>query len=297
MFGNTMVALVTPMLQSGEIDYPALHRLLDFHLAAKTKGLVILGSTGEGWSVDDATRLKIVATIIEHVENKMQIIVGVGTNCTATTIIAAQQLETLAIDGFLTICPYYNKPTQEGIYQHFNQLANVVTKPIILYNHPGRTGVDMLPETAARLAGHSNIVGLKEAVIDTERFMALAKIANDHFTLYSGDDASCLQLIKMGGKGVISVAANIIPAKMQMMVQAAIDDDFPTVNKLHTSLLPLFNVLNIESNPIPLKWALAQMGYIGDKLCLPLTSLTKKNQSAIAEVLCNIGLIKGNNNV
>jgi 4-hydroxy-tetrahydrodipicolinate synthase len=237
----------------------------------------------------------MVATVVAYINGRIPVIVGVGGNATATTITAAQQLEILGVDGFLIICPYYNKPTQEGIYQHFIQLADAVSTPIIMYNHPGRTGVDMLPETVARLASHDNIVALKEAVVDAARFAALATISNDKFVLYSGDDASCLQLLAAGGKGLISVAANIIPAQMCAMVQAAIDDNIVLANDLQQALKPIFTVLNIESNPIPLKWALAQMGYIENVLCLPLTSLTKANETAVAETLVAMGLIKKDN--
>jgi len=293
MLGNTMVALVTPMLQDGEIDYPALQRLLDFHLAVETEAVVILGSTGEGWAISDKVRLQMAGTVVDYLRGRIPVIVGVGSNSTRTTIAAARQLQTLNIDGFLTVCPYYNKPTQEGIYLHFSRLADAVKKPIILYNHPGRTGIDMLPETVARLALHPNIAALKETVVDPQRLAALAKIITDDFILYSGDDANCLTLIQAGGKGVISVAANIIPKQMRSMVQAMLDGDVATAEDLHRSLEPLFTVLNIESNPIPLKWALAQMGYIKDVLASPLTILTAQNQPKLSEALLNAGLIKG----
>ena len=291
MFGNTMVALVTPMLPDGNVDYPALQRLLDFHLQAGTEGLVILGSTGEGWAIDAVAREQMVQAVVEYVAERIPIIVGVGTNATMTTITAAKALVGSGVDGILTICPYYNKPTQEGVYQHFIRLADAVDLPIIIYNHPGRTGFDLQPETAARLAKHSNIVALKEAVIDEFRFKQLATIANKDFVLYSGDDLSCVQFIESGAQGVISVAANIAPIQMCAMVQAALQGEHVTVEALRQQLLPLLTALNVESNPIPLKWALTQMGYIENVLCPPLMPLTVANEGVVKDALHNAGLL------
>ena len=291
MFGNTMVALVTPMLPDGNIDYLALQRLLDLHLHASTEGLVILGSTGEGWAIDTIARKQMIDTVVEYVAGRMPIIVGVGTNSTATTITAAKVLEGTGIDGILTICPYYNKPTQEGVYQHFTQLADAVNLPIIIYNHPGRTGFDLQPSTAARLAKHANIVGLKEAVVDNNRFQDLAAIAAEDFLLYSGDDSSCIGFIAAGAQGVISVAANVVPKQMCTMVQAALQGERTIVQDLQQQLLPLLTALNIESNPIPLKWALAQMGYIKNILCPPLMPLTIANERIVKDALHNFGLL------
>lgn len=297
MFGNTMVALVTPMLPDGGIDYPALQRLLDLHLQAGTEGLVVLGSTGEGWAIDTTSKVKMVGMIVDYIAQRMPIIVGVGTNATITTITAAKALEGIGIDGILTICPYYNKPTQMGVYQHFTQLADEVDLPVIMYNHPGRTGFDLQPATVARLAEHTNIVGLKEAVVEHARFNELASIANKNFVLYSGDDLSSVQFIEAGAQGVISVAANIVPTQMRAMVTAALQDDQGRVQDLRQSLLPLFTALNIEPNPIPLKWALAEMGYIKNILCSPLMPLTVANEGVVREALLDAGLLgKDNNN-
>ena len=296
MFGNMMVALVTPMLSNGNIDYLALQRLLDLHLQAGTDGLVILGSTGEGWAIDTTIRAQMVKKVVDYVANRIPIIVGVGTNATMTTITAAKALEKTGIDGILTICPYYNKPTQEGVYQHFTQLADAVDLPIIIYNHPGRTGFDLQPETVNRLAKHHSIVGLKEAVIDEDRFHQLASIANEDFMLFSGDDLSCMRFIAVGAQGVISVVANIAPAKMCTMIRAAIRKDYKKAEDLRQQLLPLLTALNVEPNPIALKWALAKMGYIKNVLCLPLMPLTEVNEKIMRDALLGIKLLEEDKN-
>lgn len=295
MFGNTMVALVTPMLPDGDIDYPALQRLLDLHLHAGTGGLVILGSTGEGWAIDSVTKIKMVRMIVDYVAKRIPVIVGVGTNSTVTTIAAAKALAGIGIDGILTICPYYNKPTQAGVYQHFSQLGNAVDLPIIIYNHPGRTGFDLQPETVVRLAEHANIIGLKEAVIDQVRFDELASIAPKNFVLYSGDDLSSVEFIAAGAKGIISVAANIIPTQMEAMVKAALQGEQAIAQDLRQRLLPLLTALNIEPNPIPLKWALAEMGYIKNILCSPLLPLSVANEGVVRQALLDAGLLGKDN--
>jgi 4-hydroxy-tetrahydrodipicolinate synthase len=288
MFSGSIVALVTPMFGDGKIDYQSLDRLLELHLAAGTDGLVILGSTGEGITITPEEKLSIISKTIKFIDQRIPVIVGVGNSSTQSTIDAAQQVADLAPDGLLVICPYYNRPTQEGLYLHFAALAKSVSVPIIMYNHPGRTGVDMLPETVARLAQLNNIVGLKEAVTTSERFHQLRKVCPADFLLFSGDDMTCLAFIKAGANGVISVAANIVPEQMQVMCQAALKDDFVLAQSVHLQLLPLFDALNVESNPIPLKWAMAEKNYIANSLRLPLTPLSSAGQSVVAAALKNL---------
>jgi 4-hydroxy-tetrahydrodipicolinate synthase len=275
MFFGSIVALVTPMHLSGDIDYEALERLLDFHLQQGTDGIVLLGSTGEGSTVSQQEKLTIVRKVLAYIDGRIPVIVGVGTNSTATTVEYAQEICSLQPDGLLVICPYYNRPTQEGIFLHFSELNKAVSTPIIAYNHPGRTGVDLQPTTVARLAQLNNIVGLKEAVTLETRFYQLRELCPPEFLLLSGDDLTCLEFIAAGGNGVISVAANIVPNQMQLMCQAALNDDMATAKKIHAQLATLFDALNLESNPIPLKWAMAQSGLIQNALRLPLTPLSQ----------------------
>ena len=274
MFTGSIAALITPMQHNGSIDYDALERLLALHLAQGTQGLVLLGSTGEGSTVTHTEKLAIVRASINFLKGRIPVVVGVGSNSTAITIEYAQEVAALKPDGLLTICPYYNRPTQEGL-----------SLPIIAYNHPGRTGVDLLPQTAARIAQLNSIVGLKEAVTKKERFIQLRELCPADFLLFSGDDETCLDFIASGGQGVISVAANIVPGLMQEMVGAALRQDFATAENIHQRLSPLFAALNLESNPIPLKWAMAHAGYSNDVLRLPLTPLSKEHHSTMVAAL------------
>lgn len=291
MFKGSLVALVTPMTKDDHVDYTALDRLLDFHLQASTDGLVLLGSTGEGSSLTTEERERFVSHSLDFIQGRLPVIVGVGNNSTSMSLSAAQAVAKQGVDGVLMICPYYNRPTQEGIYQHFKALNNALDVPIILYNHPGRTGSDMQPETVARLASLKNIVGIKEAVTETSRFKALQEIASPEFSLYSGDDASCVEFINYGASGVISVVANIIPARMHDMACHALNNNEKDAQALLQENTPLIEAMNFESNPIPVKWALARMGLISDGIRLPLTTLTEPNQIKFEQILQTSGLL------
>ena len=291
MFKGSYVALVTPMTNDDDVDYQALDRLLDFHLQAGTDGLVLLGSTGEGSSLSLEERTHFIGHSLDYVQGRLPIIVGVGSNSTKMSIVAAQAVAEQGVAGLLVICPYYNRPTQEGIYQHFNALNDAVDVPIILYNHPGRTGADMQPETVARLAILKNIVGIKEAVIEVSRFTALQAIASSEFSLYSGDDETCLDFIKYGACGVISVVANIIPAAMHDVIAMALDNNLKGAEALLQDNMPLIVATNFESNPIPVKWALAKMGLMRDGIRLPLTRLTEPYQIKFEKILQTSGLL------
>jgi 4-hydroxy-tetrahydrodipicolinate synthase len=295
MFSGSLVALITPMLDSGELDFQALERLIDLHLKAGSDGLVILGSTGEGSALAWDERVAFVRYTLNKVDKRIPVIVGVGTSSTQMTIEQAQKMADLGVDGLLVICPYYNKPTQEGIYQHFALLNEQVNCPVILYNHPGRTGSDMEPEMVARLAVLPNIVGIKEAKVDAERFKALQALAGDSFELYSGNDDTCLDLFQHGASGVISVVANIIPEKMQVLSAAALKGDWEQAQNLLTEYLPLMQAMNIESNPIPVKWAVAKLNQQEKGIRLPLTLLTPAGQIKLEKCLANFGLVAKEN--
>jgi 4-hydroxy-tetrahydrodipicolinate synthase len=292
MWQGSLVALVTPMYEDGGLDYQALDRLLEFHLAQGTDGLVILGSTGEGSALTLDERLQFTQHVVETIDGRLPVIVGVGSNSTRMSIEAAQQMAELGVDGLLMICPYYNKPTQEGIYQHFKVINDAVNCPIILYNHPGRTGSDMLPETVARLAACKNVIGLKEAVVDAKRFAALSQLVSADFALYSGDDASCVELFKAGAKGVISVVANIIPENMQAIAMAASKQDWDLANNLLQANLALIDAMSLETNPIPVKWALAAMQFMEAGIRLPLTMLTESHQQQLLKIMQAQGLLQ-----
>lgn len=295
MFKGSLVALVTPMTKDGEVDYQAVDCLLNLHLQAGTDGLVLLGSTGEGSGLTTQEREQFVCYCLDFIQGRLPIIVGVGSNSTQMSIDAALAVANQGVAGLLVICPYYNRPTQEGIYQHFKALNDAVDCPIILYNHPGRTGSDMLPATVARLATLKNIVGLKEAVTDASRFIALQPLVNQEFALYSGDDETCLEFIKCGASGVISVVANIIPARMHEMVTKALSNEDEAAEALLQENMPLIEATNFESNPIPVKWALARMQLTADGIRLPLTRLTDSNQIKFEQILQASGLLNKDN--
>lgn len=295
MFEGSLVALVTPMTTNGEIDYSVLPKLLDWHLENKTDGIVILGSTGEGSALSKQERQQFVKQTVEFIAGRVPVIVGVGTNSTASSIEAAQSMAQLGVDGLLMICPYYNRPTQEGIYLHFEAINNSVDCPIVLYNHPGRTGSDMQPETVARLAELKNIVGVKEAVVDAERFEQLGLFTSDKFSLYSGDDASCLKLFRQNASGVISVVANIIPDRFHDIAQAALSENWDLAEKMLEQNSDLIAATNLESNPIAVKWAVARLGHIQYGIRLPLTPLTEENQKLFEAKLTASGLLMKDN--
>lgn len=285
MFSGSLVALITPMLDNDEIDYPSLKTLLDFHQQNQTQGIVLCGSTGEGAVLSLEEKISVVTAAVEHLQGSLPIIVGVGTNSTKTSVEQAQVMASLGVDGLLMICPYYNRPTQQGLLLHFEAIAEAVDCPIMIYNHPGRTGVDMLPETAAKLSTLPNIIGIKEAVVDETRFAKLGEIAGEHFLLFSGDDASFTKFMAHGASGVISVAANVVPEKIQQLCQLQTRGENEHVQQLRLELAELFNALNIESNPIPVKWCLSKMGYCQAHLRLPLTIPSPDSQRYLDQIL------------
>jgi len=274
MFTGSLVALITPMLNDGQVDYASLKRMLDYQLDNGTDGLVIMGTTAEAATLSFVEQLDVLRFVLAHVNGQIPVLAGNGSNCTAEAVEKTRQLAELAIDGFLTVTPYYNKPTQKGMLAHFRAVAGATDKPVLLYNVPGRTGVDMLPATVAALAEVDNIVGIKEATGSLSRLAELQALVPTDFVLLSGDDASACAFLLQGGHGVISVTTNVAPKGMSLMIQSARQGDAASAQTIDATLQPLHKDLFIESNPIPAKWALYRLGLISsDFVRLPLLPL------------------------
>jgi 4-hydroxy-tetrahydrodipicolinate synthase len=285
MFQGSMVALVTPM-RDGAVDAQSLMTLVDWHLAQGTHALVILGTTGESVTLTADERAFIMSSVIEQVAGRVPVIVGTGSNSTDQALLYTKQALVAGADGCLLVTPYYNKPSQEGLYQHFSVLAQGVSIPQILYNVPGRTGCDLLPETVVRLAEHANIVGLKDATGDLSRVTTMIEQYGAPLDLFSGDDASSCAFMALGGKGAISVTANVVPAQMAQMMQMALTGDYEEAKILDSHLTLLHRDLFVDSNPVPVKWLLAHMGKIAtDEVRLPLVALAQEKRQVVAAAL------------
>ncbi len=281
MFSGSLVAIVTPMRPDGALDFAAWERLIEFHLANGTNGIVVGGTTGESATLTDAELRELAARACAQVRGRMAVIVGAGTSSTAATAERVRWLSELPVDALLVVTPAYNRPTQEGLYLHFAAAARSASKPLLLYNVPARTAVDMLPEAVGRLSRLPGIVGLKEAVPDAARVRALAAAVAADFVILSGDDASAREAISCGARGVISVTANVAPAPMSEMVATALAGEQLRAQQLDGRLAALHRALFLEANPIPVKWAVAQMGLIGPDLRLPLTPLSAAHQASV----------------
>lgn len=291
MFHGSIVAIVTPMKTSGEVDFDSMANLIDWHIENQTDGLVVLGTTGESATINSDERRKLISFSIKHVRERIPVIVGTGTNSTASSIHMTNEAMELGADAALLVTPYYNKPTQNGLYLHYKSIAESVALPQILYNVPGRTGCDMLPETVCRLSSISNIVGVKEATGDIERVTTIKKECGDAIDILSGDDATAFDLMKAGGKGVISVTANVAPQQMHNLCAACMAGDFETARQINERLMPLHQKLFVESNPIPTKWALHEMGRIPEGIRMPLTMLAEQQHSVVREALQQSGIM------
>ncbi|WP_430455975.1 4-hydroxy-tetrahydrodipicolinate synthase [Rheinheimera sp.] len=286
MFSGSHVALITPMLKDGQVDYPSLKRLLDYQLENGTDGLIIMGTTGEAATIPFAEQIDVLQYVLVHVQGRIQVIAGNGSNSTAEAVEKTKVLSALPIDGFLTVTPYYNKPTQQGMLAHFKAVAGATEKPVLLYNVPGRTGVDLQPATVAELAKVPKITGIKEATGSLTRLKELQALVGADFALLSGDDASACDFLLQGGHGVISVTTNVAPKAMAQMIKAARAGHMAAARELDQTLQPLHRDLFIESNPIPSKWALLRLGLISSDFArLPLTQLEPIHQSAIEQAL------------
>jgi 4-hydroxy-tetrahydrodipicolinate synthase len=291
MFHGSMVALVTPMQVDGSLDYQALERLVEFHIENGTDAIVSVGTTGESPTLNEADHCEVIRKTVDYAAGRVPVIAGTGSNSTREAIDLTLAAMEVGADACLLVSPYYNKPTQEGLFQHFKAIAEAVAIPQILYNVPGRTACDMLPGTVARLANISNIVGIKEATGDLQRAQELLESCGDDLDLYSGDDATAREFMLMGGKGVISVTANVAPKAMHEMCAAAIAGDREQAESLDAPLAGLHEVLFLEANPIPVKWALTEMGLIGPGIRLPLTVLSEQHHEAVRQAMRQAGVL------
>lgn len=275
MIQGSIVALVTPMEDNGAVDFKRLKSLVEFHIEQGTDALVAVGTTGESATLDEAEHCAVIQAIVDYVNGKIPVIAGTGANSTREAINLTQKAKQSGADACLIVTPYYNKPTQQGLFLHHKAIAEAVDIPQILYNVPGRTACDMLPETVARLAEISNIVGVKEATGDLTRVKKIRALTSDDFALYTGDDASSREFCLLGGNGTITVTGNVAPRLVHEMITAAMAGDETTSLAIDEKLQALHKTLFIQSNPIPVKWALAEMGLIGQGIRLPLTWLTE----------------------
>ena len=291
MIAGSMVALVTPMDSQGAVDWDSLGKLVDFHLQQGTNAIVAVGTTGESATLDVPEHIEVVRRVVQQVAGRMPVIAGTGGNSTRESVELTQAAKDVGADACLLVTPYYNKPTQEGLYLHFRHIAEAVAIPQILYNVPGRTVCDMLPETVERLARTDNIIGIKEATGDLQRAREVLDRVPADFLVYSGDDATAVELMLMGGKGNISVTANVAPRAMADLCSAAMAGQAEAARAINDRLMPLHKALFIESNPIPVKWALHEMGLIPDGIRLPLTWLSPRCHEPLRQALRQCGVL------
>jgi len=285
MFSGSLVAIVTPMSADGSLDWAAWDRLLDFHIGEGTEGVVVAGTTGESPALTLDEIEELTRRAVARCHGRTQVIVGAGTHSTAETVSRSARLSRLGVDAVMFVTPYYNKPPQEGLYRHFAAAADASEVPVVLYNVPSRTGVDLLPTTVARLARHARIVALKEATPQVSRVRELLSLVPAGFALLSGDDASAVEFIGAGGQGVISVTANVAPRRMHDACVAALAGDLKSARTIDADLQPLHKDLFIEANPIPVKWAVARMGLIGNTIRLPLVELAPVHQESVLRAM------------
>ncbi len=288
---GSIVALVTPMLEDGQVDYDTLRRLIDWHIAEGTDCIGVVGTTGESPTVSMQENCEVIRIAVEHAAGRVPIMAGTGANSTAEAIELAHYAKRVGADCHLSVVPYYNRPSQEGIYQHFKAIAEAVDLPLVLYNVPGRTVADMQPETALRLARLPRVVGIKEASGNIERACQLIKHAPKGFAVYSGDDGSAVALMLLGGQGNVSVTANVAPRLMYELCMAALEGDARRAAALHLRLLPLHKQLFCEPSPAPAKWAMARLGLCTAAVRLPIVALTEGGQALVGQALREAGLL------
>ena len=275
MIQGSIVALVTPMDGSGAVDKESLQRLVRFHIEQGTDALVAVGTTGESATLDEEEHCDVIKAVVDYAEGKIPVIAGTGSNSTKEAINLTRRAQQAGADACLIVTPYYNKPTQEGLFLHYQAINDAVAIPQILYNVPGRTACDMLPETVGRLAKLSNIVGVKEATGDLSRVQKIRELAGEDFAIYTGDDATSREFCLLGGNGTITVTGNVAPKLVHEMIMAAMAGDNETATAIDEKLRALHKQLFIQANPIPVKWALAEMGLMAKGIRLPLTWLTE----------------------
>ena len=290
MLKGSLVAIVTPMLEDGNLDFPRLRALVDWHIREGTDGIVVVGTTGESPTVDVDEHCELIRVTVEHAARRVPVIAGTGANSTSEAIELTQYAKKVGADYSLSVVPYYNKPTQEGLYRHFKAIAESVNIPQILYNVPGRTSCDLLNPTVLRLAQVPNIVGIKDATGNMERGTDLLRGVPSDFAVYSGDDASALPLMLLGAHGTISVTANVAPKFMHEICMAAFKGDLATARSINNKLFDLHKNLFVEANPIPVKWAVAQMGLIAPGIRLPLTPLSGAHHETVRNAMRQAGV-------
>ena len=291
MFSGCLVAMITPF-RDGEVDEAALRGLVQFHLKNGTDGLVPCGTTGESVTMSEEEQLRVVEIVIDEVKGRIPVVVGTGTNSTSKTIKLTKAVQKLGADGALVVTPYYNKPTQQGLFLHYEAIARATDIPLVLYNVPGRTSVNMLPETVARLAKIPTIAGIKEASGNMDQVSQIVQSCRDDFAVLSGDDSLTLPLLALGGVGVISVVGNIAPAVMSELVQAYRAGDVTRARDLHYQVFDLCRAMFIETNPIPVKTAAAMLGLCSDELRLPLCGMAEGNRKKLEEAVRACALLQ-----
>ncbi len=290
MITGSLVAIVTPMHEDGRLDLGGFKKLIDWHAAEGTDGIVVVGTTGESPTVDFDEHKELIRVAVQHSRGRIPVIAGTGGNSTAEAIELTASAKQAGATACLSVVPYYNKPTQEGMYLHFRKIAQTVDLPMIVYNVPGRTVADLQNDTVMRLAQVPGIIGIKDATANIERGTDLIRRAPRNFAIYSGDDATALAMILLGGHGVISVTANVAPKTMRQMCAAALVGDVKKARELNLQLLPLHQRLFVEANPIPVKWALGEMGLIEPGLRLPLSPLAETFHQTVREALHEAGV-------
>ena len=291
MIKGSIVAIVTPMFEDGSLDRDSLRKLIDWHIAEGTDGIVIVGTTGESATVSPEEHAELIKIAVEHAAGRIPVIAGAGGNSTTEAISLTRHAKDVGADATLQVVPYYNRPTQEGMYRHFKAIAEAVDLPVILYNVPGRTVADMSNETVARLAPIDNIVGIKDATGNIGRGIELLRMVDKSFAVYSGDDPTAVALMLCGGHGNISVTANVAPRLMHELCVAALAGDARRAMEIQFQLMPVHKNLFVEANPIPVKWAMARMGLCGGTMRLPMTPLTSSNEAVVESALRTSGLI------
>ena len=293
VLNGSLVALVTPMMPDGEIDFDTLNKIIDWHIQEGTNGIVSVGTTGESATLNFEEHIEVIRHTINYVDGRLPVIAGTGANSTSEALDLTKEAEIIGANYALIVTPYYNKPSQKGLIEHYTKIADSVDIPQILYNVPSRTACDLLPTTAEILSKHKNIVGIKEAVCDEERMKELIKISlsNNSFKVYSGDDPSFLNMLSVGGHGVISVAANIVPKYISGICSFYQNNEVEKAEEINNKLKNLYDLLFIQSNPIPVKWMMYKMGLVQNALRLPLVELDKKYQEIIISEMLKLELL------
>jgi 4-hydroxy-tetrahydrodipicolinate synthase len=290
MFRGSIVALVTPF-KNGKVDEKGLCDLVEFHVKNGTSAILPCGTTGESATLSHEEHKLVIEIVVKAANGRIPVIAGTGSNSTYEALMLTSHAKEIGADGALLICPYYNRPTQKGLYMHFKEVADRVDIPQIIYNIPSRTGVNILPETVAKLAEHKNIVGIKEASGNLDQVSEIVRLCGKDFDVLSGDDSLTLPIMSVGGKGVISVAANIVPRKVADLVESFDNGDIKRAMEIHHELYPLFKALFIETNPIPVKTAMGMMGMISDEMRLPMCEMSEENKRKLESVLKSYGLL------